>query len=65
LRRGVHHHVACWIRPHLQVTFFVLLEDFYPGRLTMNDRDKTPRIIGVIYITPATVPENILDDPQI
>jgi hypothetical protein len=29
LRRGVHHHVACWIRPHLQVMFFTLLEDFY------------------------------------
>jgi hypothetical protein len=65
LRHGVHHHVACWIRPHLQVMFFVLLEGFYPGRLAMNDWDKTPRIISVILITPAMVPENILDDPQI
>ena len=24
LRRGVHHHVACWIRPHLQVTFIII-----------------------------------------
>jgi hypothetical protein len=50
LRRGVHHHVACWILPRLQVTFFALLEDFYPGRLAVKDRDKTPRIIGVILI---------------
>jgi hypothetical protein len=27
--------------PLLQVTFFVLLEDFYPGRLAVKDRDKT------------------------
>jgi hypothetical protein len=27
--------------PLLQVTFFALLEDFYPGRLTVKDRDKT------------------------
>jgi hypothetical protein len=32
--------------PLLQVTFFVLLEDFYPGRLAMKDRDKTHRIAG-------------------
>jgi hypothetical protein len=36
--------------PLLQVTFFALLEDFYPGRLAMKDRDKTPRITGVILI---------------
>jgi hypothetical protein len=36
--------------PLLQVTFFVLLEDFYPGRLAMKDRDKAPRITGVILI---------------
>jgi hypothetical protein len=34
----------------LQVTFFVLLEDFYPGRLAVKDRDKTPRISGMILI---------------
>jgi hypothetical protein len=33
--------------PLLQVTFFALLEDFYPGRLAVKDRDKTPRITGV------------------
>jgi hypothetical protein len=33
------------------VTFFALLEDFYPGRLTVKDRDKTHRITGVIFIT--------------
>jgi hypothetical protein len=27
--------------PLLQVTFFTLLEDFYPGRLAVKDRDKT------------------------
>jgi hypothetical protein len=37
--------------PLLQVTFFALLEDFHPGRLAVKDRDKTPRIIGVILIT--------------
>jgi hypothetical protein len=37
--------------PHLQVTFFALLEDFYLGRLAVKDRDKTPRIAGVILIT--------------
>jgi hypothetical protein len=26
------------------------LEDFYPGRLGVKDRDKTHRIIGVILI---------------
>jgi hypothetical protein len=35
----------------LQVTFFALLEDFYSGRLAVKDRDKTPRIPGVILIT--------------
>jgi hypothetical protein len=35
--------------PLLQVTFFTLLGDFYPGRLA--ERDKTPRITGVILIT--------------
>jgi hypothetical protein len=34
----------------LQVTFFALLEDLYPGRLAVKDRDKTPRIIGMILI---------------
>jgi hypothetical protein len=29
------------------VTFFALLEDCYPGRLAVKDRDKTPRITGV------------------
>jgi hypothetical protein len=33
------------------VTFFASLEDFYPGRLAVKDRDKTPRITGVILIT--------------
>jgi hypothetical protein len=51
MRRGVHHHVACWIGPRLQVTFFALLEDFYSGRLTVKDQDKTLRIAGVILIT--------------
>jgi hypothetical protein len=37
--------------PHLQVTFFALLEDFYLGRLDVKDRDKTPRITGMILIT--------------
>jgi hypothetical protein len=27
--------------PLLQVTFFALLKDFYPGRLAVKDRDKT------------------------
>jgi hypothetical protein len=36
--------------PLLQVTFFALLEDFYPGRLAVKDRDKTHRITGVILI---------------
>jgi hypothetical protein len=36
--------------PLLQVAFFALLEDFYPGRLAVKDRDKTPRITGVILI---------------
>jgi hypothetical protein len=36
--------------PLLQVTFITLLEDFYPGRLAVKDRDKTPRITGVILI---------------
>jgi hypothetical protein len=36
--------------PLLQVTFFALLEDLYPGRLAVKDRDKTPRITGVIVI---------------
>jgi hypothetical protein len=36
--------------PLLQVTFFALLGDFYPGRLAVKDRDKTHRIIGVILI---------------
>jgi hypothetical protein len=29
--------------PLLQVTFFALLEDFYPGRLAMKDRDKNSK----------------------
>jgi hypothetical protein len=37
--------------PPLQVTFFALLEDFYPSRLAVKDWDKTHRIIGVILIT--------------
>jgi hypothetical protein len=36
--------------PLLQVTFFALLEDNYSGRLAVKDRDKTPRITGVILI---------------
>jgi hypothetical protein len=36
--------------PLLQVTFFTLLEDLYPGRLAVKDRDKTHRITGVILI---------------
>jgi hypothetical protein len=36
--------------PLLQVTFFALLEDLYLGRLAVKDRDKTPRITGVILI---------------
>jgi hypothetical protein len=36
--------------PLLQVTFFTLLEDFYPVRLAMKDREKTSRIIGLILI---------------
>jgi hypothetical protein len=27
--------------PLLQVTFFALLEDFYPGRFAVKDQDKT------------------------
>jgi hypothetical protein len=34
--------------PLLEVAFFALLEDFYLGRLAVKDRDKTPRITGVI-----------------
>jgi hypothetical protein len=34
----------------LQVMFFALLEDFYPGRLAVKDWDKTHRITGVILI---------------
>jgi hypothetical protein len=36
--------------PLLQVMFFALLEDFYPGRLAVKDQDKTHRITGVILI---------------
>jgi hypothetical protein len=36
--------------PLLQVTFFALLEDLYPGRLAVKDQDKTHRITGVILI---------------
>jgi hypothetical protein len=36
--------------PLLQVTFFVLLEDLYPGRLAVKERDKTHRIIPLIHI---------------
>jgi hypothetical protein len=36
--------------PLLQVTFFTLLEDFYPGRLVVKDREKNLRIIGLILI---------------
>jgi hypothetical protein len=36
--------------PLLQVTFFTLLEDFYPGILAMKDQDKTHRITGMILI---------------
>jgi hypothetical protein len=36
--------------PLLQVTFFALLEDLYPDRLAVKDRDKTHRIIGLILI---------------
>jgi hypothetical protein len=32
--------------PLLQVMFFALLEDFYPGRLAVKDWDKTHRITG-------------------
>jgi hypothetical protein len=32
------------------VTFFALLEDYYPGRLAVKDRDKTHRITGGILI---------------
>jgi hypothetical protein len=31
--------------PLLQVTFFAILEDFYPDRLVVKDRDKIPRIM--------------------
>jgi hypothetical protein len=37
--------------PLLQVMFFTLLEDFYPGRLTVKDRDKTHRITSLILIS--------------
>jgi hypothetical protein len=36
--------------PLLQVMFFALLEDLYPDRLAVKDRDKTYRIIGLILI---------------
>jgi hypothetical protein len=36
--------------PLLQVAFIALLEDYYPGRLAVKDRDKTHRITGVILI---------------
>jgi hypothetical protein len=36
--------------PLLQVTFFALLEDLYPGKLAVKDRDKTHRITGLILI---------------
>jgi hypothetical protein len=45
------------------VTFFTLLEDFYPGRLAVKDRDKTHRIAGVILIT--TLLEEPTDDLDI
>jgi hypothetical protein len=37
--------------PLLQVTSFALLEDLYPDRLAMKDRDKTHRIASVILIS--------------
>jgi hypothetical protein len=36
--------------PLLHVMFFTLLEDFYPGRLAVKDRDQALRITGVILI---------------
>jgi hypothetical protein len=42
--------------PLLQVMFFTLLEDFYPGRLAVKDWDKTHRITGVILISPLLFP---------
>jgi hypothetical protein len=41
----------------LQVTFFPLFEDFYPGRLAVKYQDKTPRITGVILIIVGDVDE--------
>jgi hypothetical protein len=57
--------------PLLQVTFFALLEDFYPGRLAVKDWDKTQRITGVILImssqiyAPKSSTRNIWNDSRI
>ena len=48
LRRGDFHHVGCWIRPRLQVTFFSLLEGFVSGLLAVKDRAKLIGSLGVI-----------------
>jgi hypothetical protein len=37
--------------PLLQVTFFALLEDFYPGRLAVKDWDKTQGSRVVVAIS--------------
>jgi hypothetical protein len=34
----------------LQMTFFALLEYFYPDRLAVKDWDKTPRITGIFVV---------------
>jgi hypothetical protein len=51
--------------PRLQVTFFALLEDCYPGRLAVKDRDKTPRITGVILIILVSDFQSLLGEQSI
>jgi hypothetical protein len=50
LRRGDLHHVACWIRSSSSGDILRVIGRLLSGRLAVKDRDKTPRIIGVILI---------------
>jgi hypothetical protein len=43
----------------IQMTFCALLEDFYPDRFAVKDRDKTPRITSVILITDGRIPVTV------
>ena len=51
LRRGVLHHVACWIVPHLQVASLALLEGFIYRLVRCERSGQTHRIIPLILIT--------------